>query len=138
MFLDEFKNIDSSPKELVKFGRTVGIAFLVIGIILSIIGGKIHYIPFAVGAFLIIAGLILPLILLPFHKIWMGLSIVLGYISTRVILFIIYYVALTPIAFMGRLRGKDFLDEKIEPGRESYWVKRDAANNGNENLKKQY
>ena len=138
MLIDEFKNINSSRKELIKFGRTVGIAFLVIGVIISLISKSIHYIPFGIGVFLIIAALLVPVVLLPFHKLWMGLSVILGYISTRVILFVIYYVALTPIAFFGRLRGKDFINEKLEPEKESYWIKKDPADNKNENLKKQF
>jgi hypothetical protein len=138
MILDELKHIDSSKKEIRKFSRVVGIAFIVLGILLWIFSGRIHQLPFTIGAVLILIGLVLPIVLLPLHKLWMGLSIVLSFISTRVILTIIYYLILTPIAVAGRLFGKDFIDEKIDRTKKSYWIKKDIQELNNENIKRQF
>jgi hypothetical protein len=138
MILDEFKHIDSSTKEIKKFSRVVGIAFIVLGVLLWIISGRIHQLPVIIGVVLILVGLLFPVVLLPLHKLWMGLSIVLGYISTRVILTVIYYLVLTPIAVIGRLTGKDFIDEKIDGSRKSYWIQKDKKDFNNENIKRQF
>ena len=40
------------------------------------------------------------------HWAWMGLAGILGWINTRIILFIVFYLILTPVAFFTRLAGK--------------------------------
>jgi hypothetical protein len=138
MIFDEFKHIDSGKKEIQKFSRVVGIAFVLLGILLWIVSGRIHQIPFIIGVALIVIGFVIPIALFPLHKFWMGLSIILGFISTRVILTIIYYLILTPIAVVGRLFGKDFIDEKIDRTKKSYWIKKDIQELNNENIKRQF
>ena len=66
-------------------------------------------------------------IMKPIHIGWMKLAFVMGWFMTRVILSIFYYLILTPISVLMRLMGKDFIDEKIEPQRVSYWKKRDLS-----------
>jgi len=51
----------------------------------------------------------------------MSISILLGFVMTRVILSILFYIVITPVGFVARLLGKDFLDEKIDKSKESYW-----------------
>ncbi len=138
MLIDEFKKIDSSKKEIQKFSRVVGIAFIVLGIVIWVISGRIHQLPFIIGISLIVIGLLFPVVLLPLHKLWMGLSIILGHISTRVILTILYYIILTPIAVISRLFGVDFIDQKIDRSKKSYWIKKDAKELNNENIRRQF
>ena len=137
MIIEEFKHIDSSEKEIKKFSRVVGIAFIVLGAVLSLIAREIRYLPFIIGFVLVVSGLLFPIVLLPLQKFWMGLSIVLGFISTRVILTILFYLILTPIAVIGRLTGKDFLNEKIDKNAESYWVRR-SKESSMDDIKKQF
>ena len=40
------------------------------------------------------------------HIIWMQLAKVLGYINSRILLFIIFFIILTPVAFLRKLFGK--------------------------------
>jgi len=147
MLLEELKNIDSSKKVIRKFSYQVGIILGLLGLLLSLISKSIHFGVIIAGLLLIITGLLRPILLYPLHKLWMGLSIILGFISTRVILFLIYYFVLTPIAVIGRIAGKDFLDEKIDKKKDSYWYIRDAStvsdnlNNdksADDNLKRQF
>ena len=58
----------------------------------------------------------------------MMLAILLGWIMTRVILAILFYLAITPIGLIAKLARKDFLGLKIDKLHESYWVKRDKKN----------
>jgi uncharacterized membrane protein len=137
MLIEEFKNIDSSKKEIKKFSYSVGSVFILLGLIISLISGKIHYTFIIVGIFLLTVGMLRPILLFPIHKLWMGLSVILGFISTRVILFLIYYIVLTPIAVISRLSGKDFLDEKIDKSKKSYWFQR-KEQQSNDNLTRQF
>jgi len=125
MILEEIKNIKESKKDLRKFGLTIGIALIVIAAVL-IITRKHSSLYFAgVGFIIAVIGIIVPQILKPLNKVWMSLSIILGWIMTRVILIFLFYLAITPIGLLTKLLRKDFLDMNIDKAKGSYWLKRE-------------
>lgn len=125
MIIEEIKSINSSTKELRKFGLTVGIALALIGG-LFLWRGKDHYFFFFIlsGALLVI-GLAAPILLKPIHKIWMSLAVLLGWFMTRVILIVLFYLVVTPIGLLARLCGKDFLNLKFDNNADSYWISKE-------------
>ena len=125
MIAEEIRNIKSDKSDLRKFGITMGI-------ILTLLGGlflwreKGYFIYFFIlAAAFIIPGLVLPAALRPAHKGWMTLSILLGWVMTRVILSVLFYLVVTPTRCLARLFGKQFLDLKIDNNIESYWIQRE-------------
>ena len=138
MIWTELKNIDSSEKEIRKFAYTLGIFLVIVGVVISLLNKRVYPIPLVTGIVLLITGASFPKILLPIQKVWMGLAVILGFISTRIILSILYFIVLTPIAFVARLRGKDFLNERIEKNKTSYWNRRLTDSKQQNNLTKQY
>ena len=125
MILEEIKEIKESKKDLRKFGLTIGIALIVIAALL-LITRKNSAMYFGAAGFILAAlGLAVPQILKPLNKIWMSLSIILGWFMTRVILTILFYIAITPIGLLTKLFRKDFLELKIDKAKTSYWQKRD-------------
>jgi hypothetical protein len=125
MLTDDIKNISSTKKDLKKFGISVGLVFIAISLILFLLSSKYFFHVLVSGTFLTLSGYFLPIILYPAHKAWMTISIILGWISTRVILIILYYLILTPIGLAVKLMGKDFLNVKFEKSKTSYWNQRD-------------
>ena len=125
--------LDSSSGRLRRFGCTVGPVFLMIALGFGLRG---HHpvglrLALAVGAPLLLAGLLLPTSLRPVHRAWMGGSLVLGWLSSRVILIVLFACVLTPLALVARLFGKQFLEGAF-PGRrapgalpKTRWVARD-------------
>ena len=100
MFKEEFKHIKETEKDLRKFGLTVGGVLAIIAAVLFYFA-KPSVVYFAIiGGILILLGLAFPQVLKPLNKIWMGMAIVLGFVMSRVILTILYYLVLTPIAFL--------------------------------------
>ena len=124
MIKDEIKNIKQSPKDLRKFGLTVGIILLLISCLLIWNHKPTQIFFLSIGAILFLAGLLFPTILRPLNKAWMTLAILLGWVMTRVILFFLFYLVITPIGLIARIFGKHFLDLKIDKSRISYWEKR--------------
>ncbi len=121
MILEEIKNIKSDKKELKKFGITIGAVLLIISTLLFFYD-KPSAIYFISGCFLVtLLAQIFPKLLFPLQKVWMALAVVLGFIMTRVILSILFYLVITPINITSRLFGKDFLNLKIEKEKKSYW-----------------
>jgi hypothetical protein len=125
MFKEEIKNIKEDKTTLRKFGFTVGTVLLLVGIVLYLIGKSSSVVFGGIGILLILFGLILPNILKPLNKIWMTLAVILGWFMSRVILFILYYVIITPIGIFLKLIGKDFLHLKIDKSSKSYWEPRE-------------
>lgn len=125
MILEEIKNIKSDKKELKKFGITIGGALLLIGIILFLLGKpSASYFIGGGLAFQIIAQTF-SILFLPLQKIWMALSVVMGFVMTRVILAILFYIIITPISFISKIFKKDFLNLEIDKKKKSYWNLRD-------------
>jgi hypothetical protein len=125
MILEEIKNIKSDKKELRKFGITVGLVLVIIAALL-LYYTKPSYPYFGViGFLLILFGLIYPAVLKPLHKGWMSLAVVLGFIMTRVILSLLFYLVFMPMRFIARLFGKRFIDLRFKTESVSYWNKRE-------------
>lgn len=80
------------------------------------------------GAIFLILGQFLPVVLKPVYRLWMGLAFCLGWINTRAILIVVYYLVVTPIGLAARLLGKDFLNLKLDKSAKTYWHKREADN----------
>ena len=74
-------------------------------------------------------GLIWPRIIKPIFVGWMALAYPIGWLVSRVILGILFYGLFTPVAWIFRLKGRDSLGLKPQPGAETYWhAKPQAAN----------
>lgn len=139
MIVEEIKNIKSGKKELRKFGITMGT-------VIGIIGGllfwreKTYYIYFLGVSFaFFLFGFAIPFILKPIHKFWMGLAVLMSWVMTRVILSILFYFGITPISFLARLFGKDFLGLKFNKNtKSSYWILKERKKLERESYEKQY
>jgi len=138
MILEEIKNIDSSCNQLKKFGYTMGVVFVLIGFIGYYYNYSSAYYFSGIGGLFIILGYVVPVALLPLHKIWMSLAVVLSFFSSRVILAILFYVILTPIGFLGRLFGKEFLKVKPNNKLETYWEPRESEKYVPEQTERQF
>lgn len=135
---EEVKAVKSDPAHLRKFGLTMGVA-------LAIFGGLFFwrdraiapYLFILAAAFLLLATLA-PRVLKPVQNVWMTLAIVLGWVMTRVLLIIVFFIGITPIAFIARVVRKRFLNLRFEPDRESYWEKREPETRGMERYENQF
>jgi hypothetical protein len=114
----------ASKSELRKFGLTVGAAFAVFGGISWWRGHDIApRVLWTVAAALMVPGLLFPSVLGPVQRGWMRMAMFLGHVNTRVILTLMYYVVITPVAFiMGLFR--DPLHRSWKNPQESMWIRR--------------
>ena len=106
-----------------KFGLTVGIAFLVLAGLLTWRGKPIGAaVAGALGALLVLGGLLIPTRLGPVERAWMGLARAISRVTTPVFMAIVYFLVITPIGWMVRLAGHRPLVRSAADG--SYWVNR--------------
>ncbi|MDT7807339.1 MAG: hypothetical protein QOJ70_1152 [Acidobacteriota bacterium] len=80
----------------------------------------------SIGAVLLVAGLFIPVAARAFHNVWMRFAVALGYVNSRVLLTLMYYLAMTPYGIVSRLAGRDPLKRRGKAC-ESYWVERKAS-----------
>ncbi|HEX8458772.1 MAG TPA: SxtJ family membrane protein [Pyrinomonadaceae bacterium] len=72
------------------------------------------------GALLVLLGARYPKSLVVPNRLWMGLAEALGFLMTRVILAVVFFLIVTPVGLARRLMGGDPLGRRA--GRtESYW-----------------
>ena len=121
MLLEDIKNISSTPRDVRNFGLTIGIVLGIIGGVLWWFGRPAYPFFLGVGTVLVLLGLGAPGILKPLQKGWMAIAVVLGWIMTRVILFIFFFLVFTLVGIFGRLFGKRFLTLRANPNTRSQW-----------------
>lgn len=138
MIKEEIKQIKATPAELRKFGLTIGGLLSIIGLALILLHAKHRAIFSGLGFLFILLGISFPKALKWIYKLWMGFSIVLGFFSTRIILSLLFYFVLTPIKFLYKFTGKNFLDLKIEKSTTSYWRKRPQVTFDKSRYEKQF
>ena len=136
----EIKSLDTSSKEIRKFGLVIAIALGVIGSFVYVKFGNFDVVGWlwGIGLLFLILGFILPSVLRPVYRIWMLLAYFIGGIVSRVILTLLFYVVLTPTGLVLRLFGKDVLDQRFEKDRESYWIKKDLTDHTKDQYRKMY
>jgi len=69
-----------------------------------------------------LAGIAIPSMLEPVERGWMALAHALSKVTTPIFMGIVYFVVLTPMAFIRRLAGGNPMTHKIAG--DSYWVAR--------------
>ena len=78
--------------------------------------------PWIIAAVLWLPAVFFPAILNPVYINWMKIGQVLGWINTRIILGILFYVMIFPIGIVMRLFGKDPMARKKDESATSYRV----------------
>jgi hypothetical protein len=79
----------------------------------------------------LLLGLAVPRALGPIYRLWMKLAEALGWINTRILLIIVYYLVVTPIGLLMRL----FRRSPLPAG---YWQKASKHSYGNKHFEKQF
>lgn len=123
---EEVIRLNTSQKSLRKFGLLVGVVFSLLSLWMAYKNqyAVVRLIIGTIGVLLLSFGLVLPKVLKPVYKIWMGSAFAMGWVVSRAILLVAFFVLITPLGVAGRMFGKQFLDIKKNDQREDYWIKR--------------
>ena len=117
--------------ELRSFGFLFAVFFiLVIGVVIPMIRQDIGVLftdlslwprwPWVVGAFVAAWAALHPSSLHLLHRPWMVFADVAGWVNTRIILVLLFYVLILPIGFIMRLFGYDPMQRKIDKDLQTY------------------
>ena len=119
----EFATLDTSDAQLRKFGLLVGGVILFIAGLLGIVFHKeLHELMPIIGLLLVGLGFATPQLLKWPYYLWMGIAIVFGYFIGNALLFLLFYIFVTPIALLKKIFGAS----KQKAGA-SYWIAREKS-----------
>ena len=105
------------------FGIVFFIVFLLIAFYPLINQGNIRIWSVLISLLFLILGIINSKILTPLNKVWFKFGIFLCKIISPVVMGIIFFLVVTPIAFLMRMLKKDLLNLKLNKN-SSYWIEK--------------
>ena len=79
--------------------------------------------PWAVAAMFVVVSMLAPRMLQPVYSAWMQFGRIMNRITTPVIMGIVYFLIITPMAFVMRVRGRDLLGLDYDGTLDTYRVK---------------
>ena len=107
--------------------RSFGIVFFIVFILIAfyplINQQEIRIWSVLISLLFLILGIINSKILTPLNKVWFKFGIFLGKIISPIVMGLIFFLVVTPIAFLMRMLNKDLLNLKFSKNN-SYWVEK--------------
>ena len=116
------------------FGIVFFIVFLVIFLWPMLSGNDLRFWALIVSFIFLILGLLNSKILSPLNRLWFKFGILLGNVISPLVMCIIYFAVVTPIALLLKVFNKDILSLRKNKN-VSYWKKKEKYNT---NMKNQF
>ena len=105
--------------------RSFGLVFFVVFLLISIYpilkDGNIRIWSLIISFIFLVLGLLNSNLLSPLNKLWFNFGLFLGKIISPIIMGIIFFLVVTPIAVIMRLLKKDLLNLKFKENN-TYWI----------------
>lgn len=113
--------IKTDKATLKKFGLTMAVCFAVITLIIFFRHKHSTAPTSAIALSFLLLGMGLPLSLKYVYIAWMRLAFILGWVNTRLLLCLIFYIIFSPVGLLMRLLRIDLLERKFNRPCDSYW-----------------
>jgi predicted membrane protein len=111
---------------------TGGILALIFGVFLPwILDRSYPYWPWIVLGILSGWGLLAPVSLRPVYIVWMKFALLLGRVTTPVILGVVFVTLFFPAALIFRMLGKDPMNRKFDKSKRTYRIEPDKVDHDN-------
>lgn len=106
------------------FGYLLGGICIAVGLwpLLSHLGVRWGW--FILGLSLALIGFLKPSVLAPINKMWLKIALLLERIVTPMIMGVVFFLVVTPMALLLKILGKDLLGLRQKTNQKSYWTER--------------
>jgi predicted membrane metal-binding protein len=109
--------------------RTFGLVFVVVFLLIALWplldGGSPRIWSLVVAGAILLLALVAPAFLAPLNRLWTKFGLLLHRVVNPVVLGLMFYIAVVPVALIMRLVGKDPLNRRFDPQADSYWQPHD-------------
>jgi len=105
------------------FGIVFFVFFFIIALYPLIHDGDIRYWSLILSLIFLILGLVNSRILTPLNKLWFKFGTFLGKIISPIIMGLIFFIVVTPIAILMKVLNKDLLNLKFNNDK-TYWIEK--------------
>jgi hypothetical protein len=119
--IEDIKKIEATSKNIKKFALALSAVILVFNGFLYAFRGYMYFWMLLLAIIFSVSALIKPNILKYIYKAWTTIALIIAWIINTIILSIVFYVVVTPIALIARIAKKEFLEIKIDTKTKSYW-----------------
>ncbi|MDR3422642.1 MAG: SxtJ family membrane protein [Xanthobacteraceae bacterium] len=120
------------------FGLVFAAALTTIAFVPFLHHGSPRWWAFGVALVFAAAALVRPQILHWPNRAWLALGNVMHRVMSPLVMGAIFFLCITPIAWIMRRRGSDLLSLKRRPDLKSYWIEREASPPDAQSMKNQY
>ncbi len=120
------------------FGVVFAVVFAVIALWPYLHGNGMRWWSLAVAAAFLVIALVSPALLAPLNRVWTRFGLLLHKVTNPVIMGLVFYVAVTPTAWIMRALGKDPLRRTIDRSAASYWILREPPGPAPDSIKHQF
>jgi len=133
-------NLELSSKDFRKFGGLMACVITLLSLIAVWRGHwKTAYVFWTIaGVVFLLPALVFPEILRPIYKYWMKVALFLGWLNSRIILFLVFYLLFMPISLIQRVIGRDPMQRKFDPSAKSYWIDRSQEKYNSKHFERQF
>ena len=103
------------------FGIVFFLVFLIIGFYPFLKGNEPYFWSIIISVIFLILGLFNSIYLTPFNKLWFKFGILLGQIISPIVMGIVFFIVVTPIALVMKILNKDILNLN-KNNKKTYWI----------------
>jgi hypothetical protein len=122
--------------------RTFGLIFTVVFVLFGLAplrhGGELRLWAVGLSGVFLAAALFAPKVLRPMNRVWFKFGLLLHHIVNPLVMGLLFFLTVTPVAILMRWSGKDPLRLKSAPAVRSYWITRPPSGPASTTMKRQF
>jgi len=120
------------------FGLTITVALGLVAVWPLIHHRPVRLWALAAAAVVLVPTIVRPGLLGPAKRLWLRLGLLLPRVASPVVMAVLFYTTLTPIAIVLRLLGKDLLRRRIDRTATTYWIERRPPGPAPDTMRQQF
>jgi Saxitoxin biosynthesis operon protein SxtJ len=135
---DFSRDVEVRPSSDRVFGLTIAVALALLAVAPVLRHRPLRGWALALTATWLVPTLLRPRLLRPAHRLWLGLGRLLQRVMTPVVMMLLFYGTVTPVALLLRLWGKDLLGREIDRAASTYWIARQPPGPTSDTMRRQF
>jgi hypothetical protein len=120
------------------FGLVFSAVFTIVALFPLLGDGGVRWWALAIAAAMLAIGLCRPGLLRPLNRLWFRFGLLLNRIVSPVVMGILFFLTVTPVGLVMRLRNRDLLRQRFDPGAKSYWIEIDRETAARSSMRQQF